>query len=80
MTWAIIPVTRTSPIDWSTTPSISEPMVATSPTSSSCEGVPGPFIEDVRSTVVASPAVTTTGIAMATAVTRTAEPTVAAGL
>src|SRR6476469_2906734 len=78
VTWAIIPVTSTRPIDCRTVPSPSEPREPIIPASSLPLTLPDRSRE--RSTDQVSAAVTRTGISIETAATRTAEPTVAFGL
>ena len=79
VTWAIIPVTRIRPIDCRMLPSPSEPKAPMRPATSAPDMSSPDWSRD-RSTVQVSSAVTRTGIAMATAATRTADPTVALGL
>ena len=79
VTWATMPVTRISPSDCSTVPRSSEPRAPTRPAASAPVNPSEPGSRD-RLTDQVSTAVTTTGISIATAVTRTAEPTVAFGL
>ena len=74
-----MPVTRISPSDCSTVPRSSEPRAPTRPAASAPVNPSEPGSRD-RLTDQVSTAVTTTGISIATAVTRTAEPTVAFGL
>ena len=79
VTWATMPVTRIRPSDCSRLPSRSEPNAPNSPAASSPVKPSEPGPGRGRPSHV-STAVTATGISMATAVTSTAEPTVAFGL
>ena len=79
VTWATIPVTRTRPRDCSTLPSTQEPSAPMSP-AVSAPVKPSEPGSRVRLTDQVKNAVTATGISIATAVTSTAEPTVACGL
>ncbi len=78
-TWAIMPPTRMSPIVCSTDPRPSDPREPTSPLTSPLSS-PESSTARERSRARLRNAVTTTGIAIATAATSTAEPTVAFGL
>ena len=79
VTWATMPVTRISPSDCSTVPSDQRAEGADEAGRLGAGNPSQPGSRD-RSTDQVSTAVTTTGISIATAVTRTAEPTVAFGL